>query len=97
MDKSEGMEEDTLLGEDREEGVVGIVKKGGGEETAGDGDERWRDPLCKSSKTVRKSHLSDRIGVNVDVVQTFITLEELLPQRGKMKSKLVRKRNAILS
>ena len=51
VDKSEGMEEDTLLGEDREEGVVGIVKKGGGEEKMGDGDERWRGPLCKSSKT----------------------------------------------
>ena len=35
--------------------------------------------------------------MNVDVVQTFIALEELLPQRGKMKSKLVRKRNTILS
>ena len=45
----------------------------------------------------RMSHLSGRIGVNVDVVQTFITPEELLPQRGKMKLKLVRKRNAILS
>ena len=45
----------------------------------------------------RMSHLSGRIGVNVDVVQTFITPEEFLPQRGKMKSKLVRKRNAILS
>ena len=45
----------------------------------------------------RMSHLSGRIGVNGDVVQTFITPEELLPQRGKMKSKLVRKRNAILS
>ena len=45
----------------------------------------------------RMSHLSGRIGVNGDVVQTFIIPEELLPQRGKMKSKLVRKRNAILS
>ena len=43
--------EGILLGEDRKEGVVGIVKKSGGEETTGDKDECRRGPLCRSSKT----------------------------------------------
>ena len=92
MDKSEGMEGDTLLGEDREEGVVGIVKKSGGEETTCGGDEHRRGPLrllCRDETVLknsgRMSHLSGRIGVNVDVVQIFITPKELLPQRGEMK------------
>ena len=50
VDKHEGME-GILLGEDREEGVIGIVKKSGGEEKTGDEDERRRGPLCWSSKT----------------------------------------------
>ena len=50
VDKFEGME-GILLGEDRKEGVVGIVKKSGGEETTSDGDECWRGSLCRSSKT----------------------------------------------
>ena len=50
VDKYEGME-GILLGEDYEEGIAGIVKKSGSEETTGDGDECRRGPLCRSSKT----------------------------------------------
>lgn len=92
MDKSEGMEGDTVLGEDREEGVVGVVKEGGGEEAACGGDEHRRGPLrlLRRDEAVLKnsgwmSHLNGWIGVDVDVVEIFITSEELFPQRGEVE------------
>lgn len=85
------MERDTLLGENREEGVVRIVQEGGGEESASGGNERRRGPLgllaldeAVLENAGRMSHLSGGIGVDIDVVEIFITSEEFLPEGSEV-------------
>lgn len=98
VDEAEGVKGDAVLGEDREEGIGRIVKKSGGHQTTGGGNEGWRSTLCcfaslnESAEEDARGRMMDlncRIGMDVDVVKIAVcSVKKSLPQRSKRQIRI---------
>lgn len=90
VDKAEGVEGDAVLGEEGEEGIRRVVEERSGEEAAGGRDKRRGGALgafsCDESALEDAgggAESSGGVGVDVDVVQVVLAVEEALPERGE--------------
>lgn len=81
-----------MLRDDGEVGVEWVVEEGSGEEASRGGDEGWVGAggflggyEAAGEYASGRGDFGRGIGVDVDVVEVFVVLEEELPERGEME------------
>lgn len=86
------MDGDAALRDDGKVGIGRVVEEGGGEEVAGSGDEGRVSTLglpsgdeAAGEDASRKGDFGGGVGVNVDVVEAVVVLEEELPERSEVE------------